>query len=223
MPIITFTPAPGKDFGLYFYGHRGTNNIDFCTQPSGVCTQTAVGLDLSAAYAIFGGGLIDFKPDVDFPFFRSMVPLSSYVLRVRDVTPLNVVGDSVAPTLYNIVPGLNTVYIDTNAIDFNINNFCNNNNTRVVYGTYDGSDVPNSGTPYFDYGFRLYTPALPTGAGNITTFRAGSAYIIDASASFTITYQRRSQYIITDSGTPNYPGYIITTNSGDRLTTGQVG
>lgn len=104
----------------------------------------------------------------------------------------------------------------------------NINKIRIIYGTYDGTDpgVPViPGNRFNIYG--VYTPDAGLGGALITSFQPGSAYLVSMKSGQTITFQyaRKNQYIITDSGNtpPTGPGFIITTESGDRLTTGQEG
>lgn len=215
MANVTLNVPAGKPYGLYFYGHTGTNTVSLPTLDA----------SLSAAYTTAAYGIAGYIPGDEFPQFTSISSLSGYILRVKGSTTITSTGDAVFPATVTCRPGLNFVVIDTNAVDFAISSVCNTTNTRVVYGTYDGSDQVGGGTPsnyFFSYGLNIPGDAF---AQSITTFRAGSAYIIDVKPGQTvnINYVRKSQYIITDSGTPSYPGFIICCENGDRLTTGAQG
>ena len=210
VPSVGGNPLP---YGTYFYGHDDTSAFLLNTYNASLCSVTTSNF----------GAPVTYRPDSGvFPFI-DFKPLSGYLVRIKDTMTVTTNSQVVFPTQYVLRPGLNFFTIDQNALDQDISSFCNSTNTRIVYGTYDGTDNndPNGTGRYFAFGTYLPTSTQ----NNITKFRAGSAYCVDVKAGFTITftYPRRSQYIITDASTPSYPSYILTCENGDRLTTGVSG
>ena len=230
MATISFKPYGSRDTGTFFYGHAGSTNVDLTTLNSGLC----------GVFTAFAYGVAQYVPLDEFPLFTNMTPNSAYLLFVKGTTTFSSNESNVFPTTYTIKPGVNFIAIDRNAIALPMSATpMSTTNTDVVYGTFDATDFRNlASEPGYEalkfLNVGVFTPDIvpnaPMGnfANSISLFRPGSAYLIavkQGATPFNITYQRKAQYIITDTGNtaPTGPGFIITCENGDRLTTGVSG
>lgn len=230
MATISFKPYGARNTGTFFYGHAGSTNINLTTLNSGLC----------GVFTAFAFGVAQYTPFDQFPLFTNMTPNSAYLLFVKGTTTFSSDESNVFPTTYTVKPGVNFIAIDKNAIALPMSATpMTTSNTDVVYGTFDATDFRNlASEPSYEalkfLNVGIFTPDIvpntPMGnfSNTITLFRPGSAYLIAVKAGaapFNITYLRKSQYIITNAGNtaPTGPGFIITCENGDRLTTGVVG
>jgi len=220
--------SPGQLTNTYFYGHAGDNTVAFNTYNNTLC----------GAYTAFAYGVASYIPYDLFPLFTNMVPQSAYLLYISNqsnvVIPVNkkTNGDNTItfPSSYTIRPGYNFITMDPNSLSGTIASFgVTSTNTDIIYGTADGIKYVGDEANLVD-GLRYqltatYNPAGAINTNFFTSFQPGSAYLIVAKQTYTINITRRAQYIITDSGNtaPTGPGYILTTESGNRITTGVSG
>jgi hypothetical protein len=225
MATVSFKPYKSNTTGVFFYGHAGSANVNLLTY----------GSKLSSVTTVVSYGQAQYIPGDEFPAFTNMVPNSAYsIFQGEGVVDITTDYSNVFPTTWRVKPGFNMITIDRNAVNLAISATpITYLNTIVVLGTVDGTDPTDiavaDGLKFLNAGF--YSPPLPGDSispNQITVFRPGSSYLISVKSGatpFDITYQRRSQYIITNANNtaPTGPGFIITCENGDRLTTGVVG
>jgi len=207
----------------YFYGHLGDNNVDLTTLNSTLC----------GVYTALAYGIASYIPFDNFPLFTTAKPLSSYFFQVGGTTnvPINKptnVNPVVMPSSYTLKAGFNFICLDPNSLSAKFVDLgLTTTNIDIIYTTADGNrpagDEDFTAAALRYVGLASWQPGI---IGNtITSFQPGSAYLIVAKQQTTLNFQRRLQYIITDSGNtaPTGPNYILTCENGDRLTTGVSG
>lgn len=236
LPMPTPDPSVGfyPTYGQHFYMHYSDSCLDL--------NDSTVLPYLCAAYGVQNYGIASWYPDGgEFNFFqyvcwpyKASTPstdpqyyaISSGVI-IRNKAPLTITQTSPVPAIpgsWDIQPGLNMIAVDPNALDVNITQWCNSTNTSIVYGNWDPAydGVNYALTRYYSLGQRSFVDDL---FNNISKFRAGNVYIIQAKQAFTISFPRKNAYIVTSpyNTSPSGPAYYITTNAGDRLIANQSG